>query len=137
MQDVLESSDAYKHPGETLMSSAVQEDAGPGGLSTRGEPAVDFNDVFSLRKPKDAKAGFASGLKSIAKGVVAGAAGAVRPLIGQPASACLFRELRTARIDDRLSACLSQRHGSLGPEWVTKGAQYQLSHGHEHRCRPM
>ena len=34
-----------------------------------------FNDVFSLRKPKDAKAGFSSGAKSIGKGVLAGAVG--------------------------------------------------------------
>ena len=29
--------------------------------------SVDFNDVFSLRRPKDAKAGLSSGMKSIAK----------------------------------------------------------------------
>ncbi|GIM01777.1 hypothetical protein Vretimale_6563 [Volvox reticuliferus] len=48
-----------------------------------GEPQVDFNDVFSLRKPRDARAGFASGLKSIAKGVLGGAAGLVAaPFVG-------------------------------------------------------
>ncbi|GLC44692.1 hypothetical protein PLESTB_000973900 [Pleodorina starrii] len=48
-----------------------------------GEPQVDFNDVFSLRKPRDAKAGVASGLKSIAKGVLGGAAGLVAaPIVG-------------------------------------------------------
>ncbi|GLI63100.1 hypothetical protein VaNZ11_006004, partial [Volvox africanus] len=48
-----------------------------------GEPQVDFNDVFSLRKPRDARAGFASGLKSIAKGVLGGAAGLVAaPIVG-------------------------------------------------------
>eukprot|EP00193_Tetraselmis_chui_P013864 CAMPEP_0177775640 /NCGR_PEP_ID=MMETSP0491_2-20121128/14234_1 /TAXON_ID=63592 /ORGANISM="Tetraselmis chuii, Strain PLY429" /LENGTH=76 /DNA_ID=CAMNT_0019294271 /DNA_START=562 /DNA_END=789 /DNA_ORIENTATION=- len=33
---------------------------------------VDLNDFFSLRKPKDAKAGLASGLKSMGTGVCAG-----------------------------------------------------------------
>ncbi|KAK9917625.1 hypothetical protein WJX75_006600 [Coccomyxa subellipsoidea] len=36
-----------------------------------------FNDVFSLRKPKDAKAGLSSGAKSIGKGVLAGVVGLV------------------------------------------------------------
>ena len=36
-------------------------------------PGVDFNDVFSLRRPRDAKAGLASGAKSIGKGLLAGA----------------------------------------------------------------
>lgn len=34
-----------------------------------------FNEIFSLRKPKDAKAGFSSGAKSIGKGVIGGAVG--------------------------------------------------------------
>ena len=34
--------------------------------------AVAFNDVFSLRRPRDARAGLASGAKSIAKGLLAG-----------------------------------------------------------------
>lgn len=47
------------------------------------EPKVDFNDVFSLRKPRDARAGLASGAKSLVKGVVGGAAGLVAaPIIG-------------------------------------------------------
>ena len=33
----------------------------------------DFNDYFSLRRPRDVVAGFSSGLKSIAKGVTVGA----------------------------------------------------------------
>lgn len=50
---------------------------------TAGEPEVDFNDIFSLRKPKDAKAGLSSGLKSIGKGLLAGAAGLVAaPIVG-------------------------------------------------------
>lgn len=36
---------------------------------------IDFNSIFSLRKPRDAKAGLASGAKSVAKGVLAGAIG--------------------------------------------------------------
>lgn len=45
-----------------------------GGLD---EPGVTFSDVFSLRKPKDAKAGLSSGMKSMAKGVVGGVVGLV------------------------------------------------------------
>lgn len=33
----------------------------------------DFNDYFSLRRPRDAVAGFSSGLKSVVKGVAGGA----------------------------------------------------------------
>ncbi|GAX76162.1 hypothetical protein CEUSTIGMA_g3606.t1 [Chlamydomonas eustigma] len=38
-------------------------------------PAVDINDVFSLRKPRDAAAGLSSGAKSMAKGIIGGAVG--------------------------------------------------------------
>lgn len=41
------------------------------------EMKAQFNDVFSLRKPKDAKAGLSSGAKSIGKGVLAGVVGLV------------------------------------------------------------
>eukprot|EP00887_Chlorella_sp_A99_P007866 scaffold20.g7866.t1 len=44
---------------------------------------LDFNDIFSLRKPKNAAAGFSSGAKSVVKGVLAGAVGLVAaPAIG-------------------------------------------------------
>jgi curved DNA-binding protein CbpA len=44
---------------------------------------LDFNDVFSLRKPKDAAAGLASGAKSVAKGVLAGTVGLIAaPAVG-------------------------------------------------------
>ena len=44
---------------------------------------VTFSDVFSTRKPKDFKAGVASGLKSMSKGIVAGAVGLVAaPIMG-------------------------------------------------------
>lgn len=47
------------------------------------QPDLDFNMLFSLRKPKDAKAGLASGAKSVAKGVIAGAIGLVAaPAVG-------------------------------------------------------
>jgi hypothetical protein len=47
------------------------------------EPSVQFNDIFSIRRPKDAKAGLSSGLKSIAKGVIGGVAGLVAaPVVG-------------------------------------------------------
>lgn len=50
---------------------------------TSGASKVDFNDVFSLRKPKDAKAGLSSGLKSLAKGVLGGAVGLIAaPVVG-------------------------------------------------------
>ncbi|KAK9815321.1 hypothetical protein WJX72_001695 [[Myrmecia] bisecta] len=49
----------------------------------RTEHAISFNDVFSTRKPKNVQAGLASGLKSVAKGVAAGAAGlVVAPAVG-------------------------------------------------------
>ncbi|KAL4428793.1 hypothetical protein ABPG77_005231 [Micractinium sp. CCAP 211/92] len=44
---------------------------------------VGFDEVFSLRKPRDLKAGLASGAKSVAKGVLAGTIGLVAaPAIG-------------------------------------------------------
>lgn len=41
----------------------------PAGSQAVGQvpPQADLNDVFSLRQPKDAGAGFSSGAKSIAK----------------------------------------------------------------------
>ncbi|MEW5303951.1 MAG: hypothetical protein WDW36_006595 [Sanguina aurantia] len=58
--------------------SAPEEDT-----PTSGASKVDFNDVFSLRKPKDAKAGLSSGLKSLAKGVLGGAVGLIAaPVVG-------------------------------------------------------
>jgi len=47
------------------------------------EVDLDFNSIFSLRKPRDAKAGFASGAKSAAKGIIAGTVGLfAAPAIG-------------------------------------------------------
>lgn len=47
------------------------------------QASFQFEDVFSLRKPRDLKAGLASGLKSMAKGVLAGTVGLVAaPIIG-------------------------------------------------------
>ena len=44
---------------------------------------VDFNDLFSLRRPKDATSGLHSGLKSTGKGILAGAAALVAaPIVG-------------------------------------------------------
>ncbi|KAK9865762.1 hypothetical protein WJX84_008412 [Apatococcus fuscideae] len=46
-------------------------------------PAIEFQDVFSLRRPKDIKAGLASGGKSIVKGLGAGVVGLVAaPALG-------------------------------------------------------
>jgi hypothetical protein len=60
--------------------------AGGGGGAVNlveDEPQVDFNDIFSLRRPRDARAGLASGLKSMAKGVAGGVAGLVAaPVVG-------------------------------------------------------
>lgn len=56
---------------------------GPSAGSADAEPSLGFNDVFSLRKPKDARAGLASGLKSVGKGVAGGLVGLVAaPVIG-------------------------------------------------------
>lgn len=43
------------------------------------EPQISFNDVFSTRRPRDAKAGLSSGLKSIGKGIAAGVVGERAP----------------------------------------------------------
>lgn len=47
------------------------------------EQDITIEDVFSLRRPKDIKAGIASGLKSVAKGVVGGTVGLLAaPAVG-------------------------------------------------------
>lgn len=52
---------------------------------------IDANLLFSLRKPKDAKAGLASGLKSLAKGIVGGVVGLVAaPVVGNGFKMYLF-----------------------------------------------
>ena len=60
-------------------SSTMQQNGRPrapqGSSQEMSELNAQFNDVFSLRKPKDAKAGLSSGAKSIGKGVLAGAVG--------------------------------------------------------------
>lgn len=44
---------------------------------------VTFNDIFSLRRPRDARAGLSSGLKSLGKGIVGGAVGLfAAPVVG-------------------------------------------------------
>lgn len=48
-----------------------------GSAGVPGDDKVEISDFFSLRKPKDARAGFASGMKSIAKGVLGGTASLV------------------------------------------------------------
>lgn len=52
---------------------SVQRGSSSGG----DEPNVDLNNIFSLRRPKDAKAGLASGLKSIGKGIAGGVGGLI------------------------------------------------------------
>ena len=47
---------------------------------------MDFNDVFSLRRPQNAMSGLSSGLQSAGKGVLAGAAALIAaPAIGAKA----------------------------------------------------
>lgn len=46
--------------------------ASSGQLQAEEGNNVGFDEVFSLRKPRDLKAGLASGAKSVAKGVLAG-----------------------------------------------------------------
>jgi len=54
-------------------------------LSKQAE-SIDFNDFFSLRRPKDAASGLHSGLKSAGKGVLAGAAALIAaPIAGAKA----------------------------------------------------
>ncbi|EEH54511.1 uncharacterized protein MICPUCDRAFT_34846 [Micromonas pusilla CCMP1545] len=61
-----------------------------GGLSRTGATGageeLDFNDVFSLRRPQNAMSGLSSGLQSAGKGVLAGAAALIAaPAIGAKA----------------------------------------------------
>ena len=57
---------------------SIQFDKDEGGIE--GNP---LELLFSLKKPKDAKAGLASGAKSLVRGVAAGAAGLIAaPVIG-------------------------------------------------------
>jgi hypothetical protein len=49
--------------------------------SAAGTPG--FQDIFSLRRPRDAKAGFSSGMKSLGKGLVGGVVGLfAAPVVG-------------------------------------------------------
>ena len=51
--------------------------------SSKAEDELSFNDMFSLRKPRDARAGLSSGGKSAAKGVLMGVLGLVlAPIAG-------------------------------------------------------
>ena len=77
-------------PGELLSKMQVALTGGDGNgngamsatISKQAE-SVDFNDFFSLRRPKDAASGLNSGLKSAGKGVLAGAAALVAaPIAG-------------------------------------------------------
>ena len=55
--------------------------AGAGGASSASE--VDFNDVFSLRRPQNVMSGLSSGLQSAGKGVLGGAAALIAaPVVG-------------------------------------------------------
>ncbi len=66
---------ADPRPGTAPNLGEEVPNAGPAASPAVAEPSVEFSDVFSLRKPKDAKAGLSSGLKSIGKGIAAGVAG--------------------------------------------------------------
>jgi hypothetical protein len=49
---------------------------------TTGQPQ-GFQDIFSLRRPRDAKAGLSSGAKSLGKGLVGGVVGLfAAPIVG-------------------------------------------------------
>lgn len=72
---------AHQQPAKAVNGKGPGD--APGQEERSGEPAVGFDDIFSLRRPKDAKAGLSSGLKSIAKGVAGGAAGLfAAPIVG-------------------------------------------------------
>ena len=56
---------------------------GAAGASEGGEQKANFNDIFSLKRPKDAKSGLASGLKSVGRGIVGGMVGLIAaPVVG-------------------------------------------------------
>ena len=69
-------------PGKAVDGKAPAGGA-PGQEERSGEPAVGVDDIFALRRPKDAQAGLSSGLISIAPGIAGGVAGLVAaPIVG-------------------------------------------------------
>lgn len=73
-----------------------------------------MQDVFSLRKPKDIKAGLSSGGKSIVKGIGAGVVGLVAaPVLGAHQEGFLGFAKGTAAGRDSLPSCLTQQRLSL------------------------
>ncbi|KAK9826317.1 hypothetical protein WJX74_008417 [Apatococcus lobatus] len=61
---------------------ADEQDINPSAIQEH-TPGIEFQDVFSLRRPKDVKAGLSSGGKSIVKGIGAGVVGLVAaPVLG-------------------------------------------------------
>ncbi len=74
---------------------------------------ANFNDIFSLKKPKDAKAGLASGLKSVGKGIVGGAVGLIAaPIVGasQEGFTGFAKGLATGGLGWMLHICCSSWH---------------------------
>jgi hypothetical protein len=66
-----------------MVGSSVGHGAGQSSQRLNEDDQIDLNDLFSARRPKDLKAGLSSGLKSLGKGVLAGAVGLVSaPYIG-------------------------------------------------------
>ena len=61
----------------STMSATTSSKVGPGAAITAEEEDFDMNALFSTRRPRDFRAGLSSGLKSFAKGFVAGTAGLV------------------------------------------------------------
>ena len=60
-------------PAALRLAGAMQSD-----VAAQQEAADLADSLFSTRKPKDVRAGLASGAKSVAKGVLAGGYGAAR-----------------------------------------------------------
>lgn len=104
---------------------------------------MGFDEVFSLRKPRDLKAGLASGAKSVAKGVLAGessswgceweprvALDGRRPVLQLPSSlllwppACQPKPVPWARLP-----CRHNRPGGSPCHWRTPGGLVWLRKG--------
>ena len=89
--------------------------AGGGGSSSSAPGAPSLQDIFSLRRPKDVKAGVSSGVKSLGKGLVGGAVGLIAaPVVGatQAGLAGFAKGIATgARRAANARACQA-RHGT-------------------------
>ncbi len=94
---------------------------------------LQFEDIFSLRKPRDAKAGLASGLKSMAKGVLAGSVG----LVGDTVRSAGYVRIQNAAQRSRLAAARARgtTHLPCRP-WGGRQSCWKVVAGGQLHARP-